>query len=113
MMKNSEARRFSKRYHTANPPPTGRITINKTPKNRYFTNASRHSFCFFAVAYIASFMFKFCLYLKFTQRTACISFSLALEANFSEIYAVKVRVWASKQLNLKKNRSNLTENKRS
>ncbi|EEF13103.1 hypothetical protein CAMRE0001_3030 [Campylobacter rectus RM3267] len=35
------------------------------------------------------------------------------QANFSEIYAVKVRVWASKQLNLKKNRSNLTENKRS
>ena len=77
MMKNSEARRFSKRYHTANPPPTG--SINKTPKNRYFTNASRHSFCFFTVASIASFMFKFCLYLKFTQRTACVSFSLAVK----------------------------------
>ena len=94
MMKNSEARRFSKRYHTANSPPTGRKAINKTPKNRYFANARLHSFCFFAVATMASFMFKFCLYLKFTQRTACISFSLALEANFSEIYAVKVRVWA-------------------
>lgn len=64
MMKNSEARSLSKRYFAANAPPTGRITINKTPKNRYFTNASRHSFCFFAVAYIASFMFKFCLYLN-------------------------------------------------
>ena len=64
MMKNSEARRFSKRYHTANPPPTGRIIINKIPKNRYFTNARLHSFCFFAVASITSFMFKFCLYLN-------------------------------------------------
>lgn len=34
---------------------------------------------------------------KFTQRTACISFSLALEANFSEIYAVKVQVWRASQ----------------
>ncbi len=83
MMKNSGVRRFSKKYPTANPPPAGRITINKTPKNRYFTNASRHSFCFFAVASIASFMFKFCLFWDFT-----------FEANFSEIYAVKVRVWA-------------------
>jgi len=47
MMKNSGARRFSKRCYTANPPPTGSTIINKIPKNRYFTNASRHSFCFF------------------------------------------------------------------
>ena len=86
MMKNSEARSLSKRYFAANAPPTGRITINKTPKNRYFTNASRHSFCFFAVAYIASFMFKFCLFWDFT-----------FEANFSEIYAVKVQVWRASQ----------------
>ena len=78
-MKNSEARSLSKRYFTANAPPTGTTAINKTPKNRYFINASRHSFCFFAVATIALFMFKFCLYLKFTQRTACISFSLAVK----------------------------------
>ena len=58
MMKNSDARRFSKKYPTANPPPTGKITINKTPKNTYFANASLHSFCFFAVTSIASFMFK-------------------------------------------------------
>ena len=83
MMKNSEARRFSKRYHTANSPPTGRKAINKTPKNRYFANAHLHSFCFFAVATMASFMFKFCLFWDFT-----------FEANFSEIYVVKVRVWA-------------------
>ena len=95
-MKNSDARRFSKKCPTANLPPTGSIIINKIPKNRYFTNASRRSFCFFTVASIASFMFKFCLFWDFT-----------FEANFSEIYAVKVRVWASKQLNLK-NRSNLT-----
>ena len=100
MMKNSEARSLSKRYFAANAPPTGRITINKTPKNRYFANASRHSFCFFTVASIASFMFKFCLFLGFY-----------VWREFGEIYAVKVRVWASKQLNLKKNRSNLTENK--
>ena len=83
MMKNSEARRVSKRYHTANSPPTGRKAINKTPKNRYFANAHLHSFCFFAVATMASFMFKFCLFWDFT-----------FEANFSEIYVVKVRVWA-------------------
>ena len=82
-MKNSEARRFSKRYHTANSPPTGRKAINKTPKNRYFANAHLHSFCFFAVATMASFMFKFCLFWDFT-----------FEANVSEIYVVKVRVWA-------------------
>lgn len=41
----------------------------------------RHSFCFFAVATMASFMFKFCLFWDFMFR-----------ANFSEIYAVKVRV---------------------
>ena len=64
MMKNSEARSLSKRYFAANAPPTGRITINKTPKNRYFANAHPHSFCFFTVASIASFMFKFCLYLN-------------------------------------------------
>ena len=62
MMKNSEARSLSKRYFAANAPPTGKITINKTPKNRYFTNARLHSFCFFAVASMASFMFKFCLF---------------------------------------------------
>lgn len=59
MMKNSEARSLSKRYFAANPPPTGRITINKTPKNRYFANAHPHSFCFFAVATMALFVFKF------------------------------------------------------
>ncbi len=79
MMKNSGVRRFSKKYPTANPPPAGRITINKTPKNRYFANAHPHSFCFFAAATIASFIFKFRLYLKFTQRTACVSFSLAVK----------------------------------
>ena len=88
MMKNSEARSLSKRYFTANAPPTGTTAINKTPKNRYFTNARLHSFCFFAVASIASFMFKFYLFWDFMFR-----------ANFSEIYAVRVRVWASKQLN--------------
>ena len=45
---------------------------------------------------MASFMFKFCLFWDFTFR-----------ANFSEIYAVRVQVWASKQINLKKNLSNL------
>lgn len=37
---------------------------------------------------MASFMFKFYLFWDFMFR-----------ANFSEIYAVKVRVWASKRLN--------------
>ena len=32
-------------------------------------------------------------------------------ANFSEIYAVKARIWASKRLNLNKNQLNLAENK--
>lgn|GEM_PF-5475191 len=59
MMNNSDARRFSKKCPTANPPPTGRTAINKTPKNRYFANAHPHSFCFFAVATMALFMFKF------------------------------------------------------
>ncbi len=48
----------------------------------------RHSFCFFTVATMASFMFKFYLFWDFMFR-----------ANFSEIYAVKARVWASKRLN--------------
>ena len=100
MMKNSEARSLSKRYFTANAPPTGTTAINKTPKNRYFTNACLHSFCFFLVASIASFMFKFCLFRI-----------LRFRANFSEIYAAKARVWASKRLNLNKNQLNSAENK--
>ncbi len=85
MMKNSGARRFSKRCPTANPPPTGSIIINKIPKNRYFRNASRHSFCFLAVAIIASFRFKI---LPFSKIYAA---DFALGANFSKIYAAKIR----------------------
>ena len=85
MMKNSGARRFSKRCHTANPPPTGSTIINKIPKNRYFANASRHSFCFLAVATIASFRFKILPLFKI-----CAMY-FAPEANFSKIYAAKIR----------------------
>ena len=88
------------------------MAIKKIPKNRHFANASLHSFCFFAVASIASFMFKFCLYLIIYAAEGLYFFFARGQANFSEIYVVKVRVLASKQINLKKNRSNLAENKR-
>ena len=92
MMKNSEARRFSKRYHTANPPPTG--SINKTPKNRYFTNASRHSFC----CCLYRFVYVQILSLSKIYAADGLRFFFARgQANFSEIYAVKVRVWRASQ----------------
>lgn len=59
----------------------GTTQINKKPKTIFLMMIPRHSFCFFAVATMASFMFKFYLFWDFMFR-----------ANFSEIYAVKVRV---------------------
>ena len=88
MMINITPNSLLKIFSATKIPLSGNMAIKKIPKNRYFTNARLHSFCFFTVATMASFMFKFCLFWDFMFR-----------ANFSEIYAVKARVWASKRLN--------------
>ena len=84
MMINITPNSLLKIFSATKIPLSGNMAIKKIPKNRHFANASLHSFCFFAVASIASFMFKFYLFLGFTFR-----------ANFSKIYVVKVRVWGA------------------
>ena len=62
MMINITPNSLLKIFSATKIPLSGNMAIKKIPKNRYFTNARLHSFCFFAVASMASFMFKFCLF---------------------------------------------------